>query len=74
MEKDLLSLFDVLDKFKNSIYIKYRTHMTTSLTISSLSMDIFLRRYYDDNIPLIKQKSIICNILEYVMYTTLIDS
>ena len=48
--------------------------MTTSLTISSLSMDIFLRRYYDDNIPLIKQKSIICNILEYVMYTTLIDS
>jgi hypothetical protein len=62
LEKDLLSLYSVIEGFRDVIYIKYHTHITKSLTISSLSLDIFLRRYYSNNIPLIKQKSIYNNI------------
>ena len=59
---DLISLHNVMEKFITSIYINYHIHATKSLTISSLSMDIYLKRFYDNNIPLIKQKSIYNNI------------
>jgi len=58
LEKDLLSLFDIMDQFKLRIFTKYYTHITRSLTISGLAMDIFLRRFYDNNIPLINKKSV----------------
>lgn len=64
LEGDLVSLYHVMDKFIYNIYLNYHTHVTRSLTISSLSMDIFLRRYYKDNIPLITQKSVYNNIRE----------
>ena len=58
LEKDLLSLFDIMDKFKLRIFTKYKAHITRCLTISGLAMDIFLRRFYDNNIPLINKKSV----------------
>lgn len=58
LEYDLLSLFEVMRKFSLQIFVDYRCYLTKSLTISSLAMDIFLRRFYDNNIPLIKQKSV----------------
>src|ERR1700723_2112011 len=51
-----------MEKFITSIFINYHIHATKSLTISSLSMDIYLKRFYNNNIPLIKQKSIYNNI------------
>jgi hypothetical protein len=51
-----------MEKFITSIFINYHIHATKSLTISSLSMDIYLKIFYDNNIPLIKQKSIYNNI------------
>jgi hypothetical protein len=64
LEKDLVSLYQVMRKFITSIYIDYHIHVTSSLTISSLSMDVFLRRFYKNNIPLIKEKSIFNDIKE----------
>ena len=58
LEKDLVSLFDIMDKFKLGIYSRYYTHITRSLTISGLAIDIFLRRFYGNNIPLINKKSV----------------
>lgn len=58
LENDIVSLFCVIEKFTSKIYIDYHVHSTKSLTISSLSMDIYLRRFYNEDIPLIKQKSI----------------
>lgn len=62
LENDLISLFNVIDEFKRKIYINYHTHITRSLTISGLAMDIFLRRFYNNNIPLINKKSIYMDI------------
>ena len=64
LEKDLISLYQVIDKFNSKIFIKYHTHLTTCLTISSLSMEIYLKRFYKNNIPLINKKSIYNNIKE----------
>jgi DNA polymerase type B, organellar and viral len=62
LEKDLISLFQVIDKFNNKIYNEYGMHIVESLTISGLTMNIFLRNYYKNNIPLIKQKSVYNNL------------
>lgn len=54
---DLISLYNVIDKFRKEIFIKYNTQVSKS-TISGLAMDIFLRNYYDYNIPLINKTSV----------------
>lgn len=65
LEKDLISLYQVIDKLNSKVYIYYHTHLTNCLTISSLSMEIFLRRFYKNNIiPLINKKSTYNNIKE----------
>lgn len=58
LSNDLISLFNVMERFISKVYIDHHIHATKSLTISSLSMDIYLRRFYNGNIPLIKQKSV----------------
>lgn len=58
MENDLKSLYDVMNTFKLGVYNKYYTHITRSLTISGLAMNIFLEKFYDNNIPLINKKSV----------------
>lgn len=58
LEGDLISLYQVIDKFKYQVFIDYHTHITKSLTISGLAMNIFLNKFYKDNIPLINKKSV----------------
>lgn len=58
LEKDLISLFDVLNKFSDYIYRKYRVQVSGSLTISSLAMKIFLMRFNKIDIPLINRRSL----------------
>lgn len=43
--KDLISLFRVVNKFSDHIYLKYNVQVSASLTISSLAMKIFLSKY-----------------------------
>lgn len=58
LEKDLKSLYEVIRKFSEYIFLKYSIQVNQSVTISSLAMKIFLKKYYSDNIPLINQRSI----------------
>jgi DNA polymerase type B, organellar and viral len=63
LEHDLISLYMVIEKFQYNIYKEYHTQISQSLTISSLSMNIYLRRFYKDfTIPLINKNSIYKNI------------
>lgn len=64
LELDLISLYKVVDKFKDRIWINYHTHITNTLTISGLAMNIFLKKFYNNNIPLITDKSVFNNIKE----------
>lgn len=60
LEKDLMSLFQVLVKVNNAIYLLFDIQMTESLTISSIAMKLFLKIYDSTNnsIPLITNKLI----------------
>jgi len=58
LQNDLISLYQVIEKFNKHLYNNYSIHIVESLTISSLTMNVFLRNYYKNNIPLIKQKSV----------------
>jgi DNA polymerase type B, organellar and viral len=63
LEHDLISLYMVIDKFQYNIFKEYHTQVSQSLTISSLSMNIYLRRFYEKcTIPLINKNSIYNNI------------
>lgn len=62
LEKDLLSLYQVLEKVNKTIHFLFNIQMTDSLTISGLAMRIFLTHHYDlqrnDGIPLIIKKGV----------------
>lgn len=61
LEKDLLSLYEVLVKVNKAIHFLFDIQMTECLTISGISMKIFLTKYYDSKkkaIPLIINKAI----------------
>lgn len=61
LDKDLISLYQVLVKVNKSIHFLFNMQMTESLTISGLAMRIFLTNHYnpkDKPIPLITHKSI----------------
>lgn len=61
LDKDLISLYQVLVKVNKSIHFLFNMQMTDSLTVSGLAMRIFLTKYYNPNdkaIPLIIHKSI----------------
>jgi hypothetical protein len=61
LDKDLLSLYQVLVKVNKSIHFLFNMQMTDSLTISGLAMRIFLTDHYKSEnkaIPLIINKSI----------------
>ena len=61
LEKDLISLYQVLEKINHSIFIDFNVQMTESLTVSGLALNIFLHNNYDiDNkpIPLINNSKI----------------
>lgn len=50
------SLYQTLDIFSKQIWNKYQVQLNNNLTISGLSMEIFLKGYYNDNVPLITDK------------------
>ena len=58
LEKDLMSLYQIIKKFSIFIYLKYKVQITKNLTISSLALYIFLSTYNknNSNIPLINKK------------------
>lgn len=60
LEKDLLCLYELLVNVNNTMHLLYNVDMTKTLTISSLSLKIFLEKYYNVNkpIPLVLNKGI----------------
>jgi hypothetical protein len=46
---DIKSLYEVIDKFSKEIYSIERYNITDAVTISSLSLNIFLTNYYNQN-------------------------
>nr|YP_009529237.1 DNA polymerase type B2 [Cladonia subtenuis]AXX76245.1 DNA polymerase type B2 [Cladonia subtenuis]WBP63544.1 DNA polymerase type B2 [Cladonia subtenuis] len=53
LEKDLVSLYQVIEKFSGIIYDENEIQVTQSLTISSLAMKIYLKNFYKNNVALI---------------------
>lgn len=47
-----------MNKFSDHIYYKHKVQVSSSLTISSIAMKIFLNKYYKNNIGLINKNSI----------------
>ena len=58
LEKDLLYLFEVINKFSDYIYRKHKIQVSGSLTISYLAMKLFLIRFNKAEIPLINKRSL----------------
>lgn len=57
LEKDLLGLYQILTKANKSFFIDYGIDITDSLTISSLAMKVFHKKYYN-NIPSISNTKV----------------
>ena len=65
LEKDLISLSEVMSKFSDAIYRKHQIQVSDYLTISALALKIFLSKFYDPRklgIPLINKKSVSADI------------
>lgn len=58
MKDDLNSLYQVISKANKQVFLDYGLDMTDSLTISKLALNLFLSKYYDNNIPNIKKVSV----------------
>lgn len=58
LEKDLISLYQVMNKFSDHVFLNNRAQIVSCLTISSVAMKIFLNNYYANNLPLIDKRSI----------------
>jgi hypothetical protein len=56
LNKDLVSLYNIMDTFNKYVYRNYGVQMTDCLTISRLALSIFLKDYLKESkIPLINQ-------------------
>lgn len=53
LANDIKGLYQILRKANKSFFIKYDLDITSGLTISSLAMNLFHSKYYQNNIPLI---------------------
>lgn len=62
LELDLKVLYEVLSKANKNLFIYYNIDFTKSLTISGVSLQFFLNKYYKNNIPLINKKSMFSDI------------
>lgn len=58
LNDDINSLYEVLIKANKQIFLDYNIDMTDSLTISGLSVRVFLKNFYSKNIPLVNKASI----------------
>lgn len=57
LEKDLMSLFQVLSKVNKQVFNDYDVNIKDNLTISGLAIRIFLKSFYKGNIPAITRAS-----------------
>jgi hypothetical protein len=48
LEKDLICLLEVLDKFNKSLFIQHGIQMTECLTISRIALMKFLKNYLEE--------------------------
>jgi DNA polymerase type B, organellar and viral len=56
LEKDLVSLLEVLEKFNSSLFINHNIQMTENLTISRIALTKYLKYYLNDyKLPLINK-------------------
>lgn len=61
LEKDLVSLYKVLEKVNKGFFYKFNVQMTESITIAGLANKLYLDKYYDSEkspLPLILQDGI----------------
>jgi hypothetical protein len=58
LEKDLVSLYQIMNLFNKHIFLNYNIQVTKCLTISRLALNIFLTKYYNNNIALINRKGL----------------
>lgn len=59
LERDISSLLDIMVEFSRMLYINFNTQLTDALTISRLSLNIFLKDYLKNNtIPVISNYSL----------------
>lgn len=58
LNNDLFSLYEILIKANKQIFLDFNVHMTEFSTISALASNIFLKEFYNNNIPLINKPSI----------------
>lgn len=64
LTNDLCSLHEVLIKANKQVFLDYNVNMSDNITISGLAVRIFLKDYYNNNIPLINKPSIYKDIKE----------
>jgi len=58
LKEKLIILLKIMTEFNKIIFSKYKLNLTNSITISKLSLDIFLKKYYKNKvIPSINQLS-----------------
>lgn len=55
---DLISLHEVVTKANRQVFADYGVNITECITISGLSVRIFLKDFYKRNIPCITQASL----------------
>ena len=58
LNNDLYSLHEVLTRANKQVFLDYNINMTESITISGLAVRIFLKDFYDSNIPDIDKTSL----------------
>lgn len=58
LNNDLYSLHQVLTKANKQIFLDYNINMSESLTISGLAVKIYLKDFYNSNIPNINKASL----------------
>lgn len=64
LHNDLNCLYEILDKANNYIFNEYKINLTECITISGLAMKIYLKNYYNCDIPMINKSKLYNDIKE----------
>ena len=49
LNSDLMSLYQVITKANKQVFLDYGLNMVDHLTISKLALELFLSKYYNEN-------------------------
>jgi hypothetical protein len=58
LKNDLNCLYEIVVNANNQLFNDYKVNIKDAITISGLSIKIYLNKYYNDNIPMINKPSI----------------